>query len=271
MKKILLATDFSDNANNAIDFAINLFGLEGTSYTLLNTYHEPASTSNVMVSVSDILQKESAAALEKKHDSLLGAHEGMKLETKSIYGELARIVGLLFEEEHFDYVVLGTRGITRFEKFIMGSNTLNVIKKVKMPMLIIPENCEYDGIHRIAFAADYENLNQIHLLDPMVKIAKLTRSEVLIVNVSKEDKPADLSHAVEGFTIHGVMEDVKHRFFTEVNDDVTEGLNLFIKEKKVGMITMVVHKYGFFDRIFHRSVTKKISTIADVPMLILHE
>lgn len=271
MKKILLATDFSDNSNNAIEFAINMFGLHKAAYTLLNTYEEPASTSNVMVSISDILEKESAESLKKNHSKLLEKYKGIKLDTKSVYGDLARVIERMFNENHFDYVVLGARGMSRFEKFIMGSNTLNVIKKVKVPMIIIPEHSEYDGIHRIAFAADYENINQIHLLDPMVEIAKITKSEVLIVNVTNEDKPVDLSHAVEGFTLHGIMQDVKHHFYNEVNDNVADGLEKFIEDKKVGLITLVAHKYNFFERLVHKSVSKQISTVAEIPMLIIHE
>lgn len=271
MKKILLTSDFSKNANNAIEYAIKMFGTDNAKFTLINTYEEPTSSTNVMISMSERLLVESKAGLETLLLSLRESHPGIVMEGKSLYGGLPVAINNLVKEEHFDFVVLGARGIGKLEKFLMGSNTLNTIKMVKIPTIIVPIHMEYKGLHRIAFAADYENLQQIHLLDPMVEVAKATRAEVDIVNVSKNSAPADFSHAVEGFALHGIMEGVKHYFYTEVNDTVAGGLDVFIEEHRIDLITMVAHKYSFFERLFHRSVTERVTRLAEIPMLILHE
>jgi nucleotide-binding universal stress UspA family protein len=67
------------------------------------------------------------------------------------------------------------------------------------------------------------------------------------------------------------LEDVRHQYFMEVNNKVTDGLEVFIKEKNIEMIALVAHQYNFFDRLFHRSVTKQVSKLADIPLLVMHE
>ena len=55
MKKIILATDFSRNAKNAIEYGIQLFGIQGVNYIIVNSFVEPKATTNVVVSMNDLL------------------------------------------------------------------------------------------------------------------------------------------------------------------------------------------------------------------------
>ena len=59
MKKILLPTDFSDSARKACEYAINLFGDEPVNFVLVNSYIVPASTSEMLISISDVLRQNS--------------------------------------------------------------------------------------------------------------------------------------------------------------------------------------------------------------------
>jgi nucleotide-binding universal stress UspA family protein len=271
MKNVLITTDFSDNSKNAMNYAISMFGVKDVNFVVLNTYQDVSTSSTVMVSMVDTYKKDSIRLLGKLEEELLAAYDGIQLETKSMYGSLTRCIGKLSGERIIDYVVLGTKGLTGLENFIMGSNTLEVIKSIKIPLLVIPSHSEYQGLHRIAFAADYDKLENANVLKPMVNLALRTGAEVKIVNVLEEDKAADINKAEQGFVLHGQLEDVRHQYFTEVNDKVIDGLEVFIKEKNIEMIALVAHKYNFFDRLFHRSVTKQVSKLADIPLLVMHD
>lgn len=271
MKNVIITTDFSDNSKNAMNYAISMFGVVDVNYIVLNTYQDVSTTSTVMVSMVDTLRKDSIRLLAVLEKELLTAYEGIALETISMFGSVTRCIGKISSERTVDYVVLGTKGLTGLESFIMGSNTLEVIKSVKIPLLVIPSHSEFRGLHRIAFAADYDKLENADALKPMVNVALRTGAEVKIVNVLEEDKAANVVQAEQGFVLHGLLEDVRHQYFTEVNDKVIDGLEVFIKEKNIEMIALVAHKYNFFDRLFHRSVTKQVSKLADIPLLVMHE
>ena len=271
MKNVLLTTDFSDNSKNAMNYAINIFGLKDVTYVVMNSYEDISASSGALVSLVDTLRNDSILRLEEVEEELNSSYDGIKVETRSIFGSVTRSINHLSKEMVFDYLIIGIKGLSVLEKLIMGSNTLDVIKSIKIPLLVIPTDCEYKGLHRIAFAADYEKLNDSHVLDPMVNVAKLTGAEVKIVNVSEKGEGADVPHALEGFVLHGMLEGVKHQYFTEVNDKVTDGLEAFIKEHNIDVMALVAHKYNFFDRLFHRSMTKQVSKLTEIPLLIMHE
>lgn len=271
MKNVLLTTDFSNNAMNAIDYGISMFGIKDVKYVVLNSYEDMSVTTGAMISLVDTLRKNSVNRLKELEEELISTYNGIEIETKSVYGSVTLSINHLSHSTTFDYLIMGTKGTSLLEKIMMGSNTLDVIKSIKIPLLVVPEDCKYQGVNRIAFAADYDKLNDSHILDPMIKIAKETGAEVKIVNVSEKEERADVPHALEGFALHGMLEGIKHEYFTEVNDKVTDGLAVFIKEKNIEILAMVPHKYNLFDRLFHRSVTKQVSNLAEIPLLIMHE
>ncbi len=55
------------------------------------------------------------------------------------------------EEEKVDFVVMGTTGNTGFDKVLFGSNTMNAIKHLKIPVLSVPNGYEFKGINNIGF------------------------------------------------------------------------------------------------------------------------
>ena len=270
MKKILLTTDFSDNARNALDYAINLFGLNA-DYTLLNSFTEPSSTTGVMVSIVEYLQKESKEGLVKQTEELVSAFPGITLSWQSHYGDLAKVVNKLSESETYDYTIIGTKGASSFENFLVGSNTLNVVKTVKMPLMVIPTEISYKEISKIALATDYQHTDQIEVMKPLVDLAELTKAELLIVNVRNADDETNYEEAMEGFNLHNVLEGIDHSFHTKQHDRVVTGIEEFVDEQNVDVLTMVAHKHSFFERLFHKSITKQVSMFASTPLLIIHD
>ena len=271
MKNVLLTTDFSENAENAINYVINMFGIEDVQYVVLNSYQDISASSGSLVSLIDTLRNDSIDRLKSHEEDLLAANKGIVVESKSIYGSVTQGIKTLSEETAFDYLIIGTKGISVLENLIVGSNTMDVIKSIKIPTLVIPTKFEHHKIHNIAFAADYEKLKDSHILEPMIEVAKLAGAEVKIVNVSEKEEAVDVPHALEGFHLHGILKGVQHQYFTEVNEKVTDGLEVFIKENRIDLMALIAHEYTFFDRIFHRSITKQVSRLTEIPLLIIHE
>ena len=135
MKKILIPTDFSANARNAMEYAISMFSYDNVEYTLLNVYAEPDTGSDVLVSISDLLLKESKKGLKKEYDYLRRKFttNSLTIKQRSEYGWFASTVHKITEEEDFDFVVIGTKGASGLRKFLIGSNTGDIVNKAKCP------------------------------------------------------------------------------------------------------------------------------------------
>jgi hypothetical protein len=59
MAHVLIPTDFSGNSLKAAQYAVQLFGIEGNTFTVLNSYMLPHGAASTMWSIDDLLAKES--------------------------------------------------------------------------------------------------------------------------------------------------------------------------------------------------------------------
>lgn len=105
MKKILLPTDFSENAKNAIDYSIALFDASETVFILLNTFYVPYSSTEVIIS-HDAFRKQSEESLELEIQRIKQQFPNLKGNIESHYaiGEVASVVNSFVQKEGMDYV-----------------------------------------------------------------------------------------------------------------------------------------------------------------------
>lgn len=270
MKHILLSTDFSENSMNAVRYAIDLWGTEDVHYTLLNCYHEPGNTS-VVVSLTDFMKKESQLGLRRNQEQLEEQYgEALHLGILSHYGDLVSVMNKLSKQQKYSYAVIGAKGASRLESWLLGSNTINVVKFVDMPLLIVPVNKTYSPLGKVALAADYAHMHELGHLDPLITLVKDTDAELMIVHVGATER-SNYEEALEGFDLHTRLEGIRHSFHAEVSEDVVEGIKLFAQENKVDVLSLVKRHRSFMDRLFHNSVTKELSLMTETPLLILHD
>jgi nucleotide-binding universal stress UspA family protein len=270
MKQILLTTDFSENARHAARYAIHLFGTENVSYTLLNSYLEPGSA-NVVVSLTEFMKEESQKGLNREEEELHEKYgDKLQLTVVSHYGDLISVVKYLDTENHYDYIVMGTKGSSRFEAFLMGSTTISAVKTIQSPLLLIPTEATVTKPERIAFAADYDHLKDGDHLKALVALVKEQGAQLDIFHVGKEVQ-ANYDEALEGFELHNLLQDVNHVFHSELNEDATEGIAQFVTRERIDILALVARNRSFWDRLFHKSVSQELSLKIECPMLVLHD
>jgi len=54
------------------------------------------------------------------------------------------------------------------------------------------------------------------------------------------------------------------------NDNIINGLDNYVKDKHIDIISMTTHKRGFFSRLFTTSLTKQMLFHTKIPMLVFH-
>ncbi len=270
MKRILLTTDFSDNAMNAAQYAIDLWGLKGVSYTLMNCYLEPSSA-NVVASLTDFMREESQKGLDRHMEELQEKYgDKLHIESLSHYGDLVSVMKMLHQRAPYDYGVVASRGASRLETLFMGSNTINAVKSVEMPLLVVPVGKKFEPLKQVVLAADYEHMNEMGHLRPLTDLVREQKGELMIVHVELKEQ-TDYEHALEGFSLHSSMEGIEHSFHTEMSESVVEGIRNFIWKNETDLIAIVKRHRSFLDRLFHQSITKELAVVADKPMLVIHD
>lgn len=271
MKRILLSTDFSDNAMNAIEYGLNLYGSEGVQYSLLNTYHEPGSTATSMVSISEYLRKESQELLEKSVNELRAKYPDYSIDTISKYGSLYGVINAFAKKDTIDAVVVGTKGASQMENFFLGSNTMDVLKNVEIPTVIVPKGSTYQGIKTIALAVDLKPLKDLSILTPVLDLAKKEGAFISAVHI---EAPWDKSMKIEtpeADQLNEYLEPFAHEFETVEHENIAAGIGAFADEKQADLLAIIARKHNFVERLFQKSITKEVSLMAAFPMYIVRE
>lgn len=269
MRTILLATDFSENSKNAANYAIKLFGTNNIKYLLVNTYYEISAATTIVASMNDYLREQSLEGLKDQLTELKSQFDGLNIHTHTYYGEPARTIGLAAKEEKVDYIVVGTKGASALENFLIGSNTLEIVKLVETPIIMVPGGWNHETIHQITFATDLHHLNNVHVLRNLKYIVDKSKAPLALLNV--REKAIGYDEALEGFELHNELEGVEHTFVNAINSDVVAGIDDYVSNHHVDLLALVARKHTFMEKIFRKSVTAELSKLAHVPMLILRE
>ncbi|MGD1847357.1 MAG: universal stress protein [Salibacteraceae bacterium] len=270
MKTILLPTDFSETAQKAADYAIHLFGLDDVKYILLNAYQVPHAGASMLVSITDILRQESERDLADETSRLEFKYgNNLALSSTSVMGDVLHTVEKLVETDKVTYVVVGTNGASGLKEVLVGSNAAAIIRKSKVPVLVVPLQVELTTWKKVVLATDYSAIQDARVLDPLLNMCMAFNSKVNLLNVRKEPLEVTLKKSLIGMALDHAFDSVEHEFCFVENNDVVEGLEHYLHEVQPDLVAMIPRHTGFLDRIFHRSVTNRIAMHTTLPLLTL--
>lgn len=265
MKKILLPTDFSDNALNALQYAIELWGLSDTEYTLLNTYVEPSSNTSMVVSMTKIMKKESEMGLERLKEQLNEKY-GSQFNVKTIshYGDVVSVMNKLYNDLGFECAAIGSKGTSVLDTMFYGSNTLNAVKSAEIPLLIVPVEKTYLPITSVALAWDEQEKTSDSAFKSLSSFIGDTGANLHVVTVHRDK-------IENGLTDHVKIGENTVKIDRIVSEDPSLGIQKYVAEHDIDILTLIKRHRSFIDRLFHNSVTKEISMKNNVPLFILHD
>lgn len=274
MKTILVPTDYSETANNALYYAIELAKLAKAKIILLHAYHVPLPTGDIpvmLVSPAE-LEKENVMRVKKlEKDIAKKFSEGVKTEHVVRPGFVPDEILSVIKEKNVDLVVMGIAGQTKISRALIGSNTVDVIKKTKTPVLVIPRDCRFRKVGKIAFACDYQGTINSEVMDKLKEFVKLLKAKVLVLDVVKPDKVPVYENAVAGLSLENSLSGVDHSLYFPEGEDVTSEINSFVDTYQADWLVMMPHRHKLLEGIFHKSNVRQMAFHTHVPLLSLHE
>lgn len=271
MKKVLLTTDFSENARSAVEYGLQLFGSEGVTYTLLNTFKEPGSSTAAMVSIVEFLHKESKVLLDQYAKDLKETYPDYTIEPMSMHGSLYPVVNTLAKRGDADVVVVGTRGASQVHNFFLGSNTMDLMRNSEIPAVIVPNNHAYQAVKNIALALDFKPLEQINILDPIISIAHNKQATINAFHIQENGNDFMTEESPEVKRLFEECGQIAHSFENIKNENVAAGIGSYMDASNSDMLAIVARKHNFMERLFKKSITKEVSLMASFPMIIVRE
>ncbi|MGV3632232.1 MAG: universal stress protein [Bacteroidota bacterium] len=275
MKTILVPTDFSETADNAVSYAAEIGKLTGGKLILFHVILVPV-IGNDTQSITAILDELEADCEEKlkKIESKLYLQYGEKLSVQHIYefGNPVEEINRFTSRHKVDLIIMGMQGAGYLAERFIGSVTTSLIYKSMCPVLTIDKAVKFRNIKKIVLAYDYEETGNKKILEPLKKFVQFFKAHVYILNVVPElEAEIAPAHGFSDFTrLEHALVGVDHTFQSVSNEETVEGINQFVATGKMDMVVMIPHKHSIFTNMFVEPTVKRMAFHSEVPLLTLH-
>lgn len=278
METILVLTDFSDAAFNAALYAAALTHQLGVSKLMLYHSYEldpPIETAVPLFEPIDVaaLHGDSLEKLAELKDRIRTfIRDGASIDLLTDERPLMMAAEAISIEQRAGLVVMGITGKGRLEQVLIGSNSINIAKESSFPVLLIPSAARYEKIRRVVFACDLKNVSATTPVKEIKSLIHAFSAHLLVLNVDTEDQahftPDTLT---EQAVLHQLWDEEEPEYYYTSHDDIAEGIRQFTSEHDIQMVIAVPKKHGFFESIFARSMTDKLTFAITMPLLLIKE
>ena len=281
MKNILIPIDFSENSWNALRYAFELFKhIDCTLYLIhvadLREY--PVAHSVIIPSLDPSPQNSKTPSKERlelfaKNAIQLYPDMAKRVFMVHEYGYLLDALQRNITEKKIDLVVMGTKGATGLKRLIVGSNTGDVITRLRCNTLVIPEGVAFRKPDEIIFPTDYNIFYSDSILSTLRTLLSLNDSRLQVVHVLRGN--IDLSEEQlenQRYLFEYLTELFPDRFEARVVKDkkVTDAIQNFVSKEGADMIVMVAKNLNFIQQILLNSTVKKVSFQTKNPLFVIH-
>jgi nucleotide-binding universal stress UspA family protein len=280
MKNILLPTDFSKNSWNAISYALRFFENAKCNFYLL---HISAPNYLLYNDESLILNQNDVAELytkpsKRKLRELLFQISKLSINRKNhnFYTLIEQnffIEGIrkTVDEKQIDFIVMGTKGSSGLERIILGTNTANVITKVKCNTLAVPENAKFTTIKEVAYPTDFTLSHDLHVLEPISNILENFNSYLRIIHIIKNKTKLNNDQQRNKELLEDFFDSKQYSFHYLTNKNIEDAIQCFVESRDINIICMVAKNLNYFQQILFHSKVEEISYHTDIPFMVLHE
>ena len=272
MKNILLLTDFSNNAKNAIHYAMHFFKNEKCIFHIMYVHKIGSFTSDDLMhsakeSIYESITKEPRKELDSIKKELKETYKNTnhKFETLVDFDVFIDAINQAIKSKKIDFVVMGTNGATGAKETLLGSNTVNVIRKVNCKTLIIPEDYTFSPIKELLLPLDPDDAIAGKQFTDLLEIIETYQLHlhVLRVNPNKENTEIEMQD-ISNLSIF----DCKYQVVNNVPIDFA--LSSYMQTNTIDFLSLFVKNEGFLEHFFSKANTKITISKISKPILVFH-
>ena len=262
MQTLVVPTDFSPAADNAMLFAGNLATSMNAKICLLHIYQIPVSMNDVPVMIIPVeeLQDIADKALEKAKELLQRHYPSLSIKTQSRLGDINDELNAACKESGPVAIVIGKHSSSGLERLLFGNTSLSIIRHSKTQVIVVPDTVKNYQLKNIGLAVD--SSGSAIPEDKIKQFTSALNAALHIVHVDqKKNSNEDFNTAVRD-----------NRSVTIIKDDeFVHGIQSFVNEKQIDMIILLPHKHSLVEKIFFKTHTKELMEEISIPVMTIPE
>jgi nucleotide-binding universal stress UspA family protein len=270
MVNILVPTDLSDLSKIAVQYAVKIVNKLGGTLTLLHVVSLTQPTRATMRLQLKSLEKELMDTAKEDLEAFVEEISGklkpdQQLKFKVVNGgSFSDTVKREAKKLGTGLIVMGTRGAQGLRKYVMGTNTASVIEVSHVPVLAVPELGDFKNFKTVVYATDLKDVErELQILIPYLKEFN---SNVHLLHVTPSLKEVTaLEKRVSASISQAGITNVVAKVI--VNKDIDEAIGYYVTESKADLLAMFTHDVTFYEKLFNKSVTRKMAFHNKIPLL----
>ena len=261
MKRILVPTDFSEHADEALKLAAKIAKKNGSKIFLLNLLELPRE-------LNDSIKKESNSPelmvyIKKANEKLQKIKEqpylkGITIST-TVQFERAFDGILSFNKKNkIDLIVMGSHGSTGIEEILIGSNTEKIVRLSEIPVLVVKKGSNTFNIKNIVFASDFSEETKKPFIK-MIEFAKIFDASLNLVMICTPNSfktTVAAQNIMKNFISDFKLENYSIHIYNDYN--IEKGIINFTNMIGADLIGLCTHGRTGLSHFFYGSISEDI-------------
>lgn len=267
-KTFIVPTDFSQNAQHASDYAVQLAAQLHAGVQLMHVFQEPIAVSEYELTTihfhameSKILQQ-----LEERKEALQKVHGNQVPITCAVYDR--DLIGRIQEAYHEEDARLAIIGLTGsgMTNFFLGSNTLNIVNTTGRTILTVPPYAPFRPIRNIVFACDMDHVADTVPAARIKRILQVLQARLHVLHVQRSaSSPPELEKEKEA--LRTMLQGIDYTFHSISHRNITVGIRDFARKNQADLIAIIPRKHDFLENLLRVNHTKAMLFRSSIPIL----
>lgn len=276
MKQILIPTDFSKNARNAVAYGLNFLKDQQCNIHFLHTYTPAFYRMDYVMggptfsAIPDPSVELSLVGLEKtvNYAKEKFPNPNYQYNMLSSFNTLTDEIRTVCEKWNISLVIMGTQGATGAKEIFLGTNAVHTLRKAQVPVLVVPEKCAYKKIETILLPTDYLSDYKMEELEFLLDQAKILNAKIIVLHVNEKAHISETQRKNKRLLTEK-LKDVEYQFEWDNENLMPNAIHQFILKNDIDLLVMMNRKHNFFERLLIKPNVDTMGFHTTIPFLVI--
>lgn len=273
MKTIIYATDCSINTSSALCYAYRFSSIMKADFHVIHVYDLPPINFST-IHPKEILKKRIQEEKEDMVNKYCTTHLKNEFRKKpitihavvgdSITDNILSLSNILLP----DLVILGMKDRYSTRGYFSNNIANELLNKIKVPLLIVPNGVGYNNLSTIVYATDFE-IQDIQSIKKLEEIAKPFSALIEIIHVFETDEYSTRENMKKFKNL--VLKNTSYPeiiFKIIASGKIKSGLLSVLKKENANLLVMLERKHNSYFNLFSdKDLVKKMEASVSIPIL----
>jgi nucleotide-binding universal stress UspA family protein len=271
MKTIIAATDFSDAALNAAEYAADMALAIQANLLLLHIYQVPVAYVEIPVAAeAEQARIDAEESLAQLKEQLIKRTMGnINITGRFITGAFFPELKNVCEEIRPYAIVMGSQGTTAAQRVLFGGHTIYAMKHLAWPLITVPPHTGFSQIKKICLACDFSNVINSTPVEEIKRLVNDFHAELHVINSGREDK-YEPDTVFESGMLQEILVPLKPQYHLITGENTDESIISFVEENNIDLLITLPKRRGLLEKLTHKSISKQFVLHSQVPVMAMH-